>query len=428
MIWKNFAPEGATTKMRILYFSQYFPPEVGATQTRAYEMAAGLVRAGHEVTMIAEVPNHPSGVIPPEYRGKFYERARLDGIEVIRVWVKASPVKNFRSRMAFYVSYMMTAIFAGLLFARGKYDVIYATSPPLFAGAAGLALSYLRRLPFVFEVRDLWPESAVAMGELQNPRAIAWAEKLEAACYRRARHIVAATDGIRRRLIERRLPAEKITFIPNGANLKIFQPQPEEGKQRRAELGINGKFVVLYAGIMGVAQGLESLIAAARLLEAQDDIKFLFIGEGPKKNDLIASVAQAQLNNVVLLGEKPQKEMAGYFSAADAALVPLRNLELFQGALPSKMFEAWACACPVVLSVNGEAQTVLQQAQAGLHAPPEDAAAIAAAILKLKNAPEARRQMGENGRRFVAKNYSRERAAKKLDELLTQTIIAQKPR
>src|SRR5574342_1417632 len=183
--------------MRILYLSQYFPPEVGATQTRAYEMARGLVRAGHQVTMIAEVPNHPSGIIPPRYRGKLYERSLWYGIEVIRVWVKASPVKNFRGRMAFYLSYMLMAALAGLSLARGKYDVIYTTSPPLFAGAAGLTLSYLRRIPLVFEVRDLWPESAVALGELRHPRAIKLAELLEKRCYQRARAIVVVTSGIR---------------------------------------------------------------------------------------------------------------------------------------------------------------------------------------------------------------------------------------
>jgi glycosyltransferase involved in cell wall biosynthesis len=408
--------------MRILYLSQYFPPEVGATQTRAYEMAAGLVRAGHDVTIIAEVPNHPSGTIPPKYRGKIYERTMLDGIAVIRVWVKASPVKNFRNRMAFYLSYMLMAILAGLLLARKKYDVIYSTSPPLFVGAVGLTLSYLRRIPFVFEVRDLWPESAVAMGELQNQRAVEWATKLEEVCYRRARQIVVATDGIRRRLLERGLPAPKITFIPNGANLQIFQPQTEAGKQRRAELGLNGKFVVLYAGIVGVAQGMETIVETARLLVDHRDIFFLVIGEGPKKAEVQTLQKSLKLTNLVLLGEKPQKEMASYFSAGDVALVPLRKLDLFNGALPSKMFEAWACACPVILSLNGEAQTVLENAQAGLHAEPEEAAAIAAAILKLKNEPAARRQMGENGRRFVAENYSRERAAQKLEQLLTQII------
>ncbi|HEC33773.1 MAG TPA: glycosyltransferase WbuB, partial [Chloroflexi bacterium] len=172
--------------MRVLYLSQYFPPEVGATQTRAYEMATGLIRAGHQVTMLTEVPNHPEGIIRPEYRGRFWTRETLDGIDVIRVWVKTAPVKTMRTRLAFYLTYMLNATLAGLVLARGRYDVVYATSPPLFVGGAALALSLLRRIPLVFEVRDLWPESAVALGELENPRFIRWATWLEECCYRRA--------------------------------------------------------------------------------------------------------------------------------------------------------------------------------------------------------------------------------------------------
>jgi hypothetical protein len=165
--------------MRVLYLSQYFPPEVGATQTRAHEMACYLVQAGHQVTMLAEIPNHPSGIIPPAYRGKLWERRPLDGIDVIRLWVITSPHKGFRQRMLFYLSYMVMAILAGLVVGlrlRRRYDVIYATSPPLFAGLAGAILSILLRTRLVFEVRDLWPESAVALGELSSPRAIRLAE------------------------------------------------------------------------------------------------------------------------------------------------------------------------------------------------------------------------------------------------------------
>lgn len=408
--------------MRILYLSQYFPPEVGATQTRAYEMARGLARAGHQVTMIAEVPNHPSGVIPPAYRGKLFERSVLDGFEVIRVWVMASPVKTFRSRMAFYLSYMVMAIFAGLFLARKKYDAIYATSPPLFTGAAGLALSFLRRTPFVFEVRDLWPESAVALGELQNPRAVVWASRLEEACYRRAKRIVVATAGIRRRLLERGIPERKLAFIPNGASLQIFQPRPEEAKQLRAALDLNGMFIVIYAGILGVAQGLESLCEAARVLAPYGDIHFLLIGEGPKKADIVALKEKLNLRNLTLLGERPQAEMPAYLSAADVAVVPLRRLELFNCALPSKMFEAWACACPVILCVNGEAQRVLEEAGGGIHVEPEDAGALASAVLQLKNEPKSKLEMGQKARSFVIENYSREKAARELEQLLVEAV------
>jgi colanic acid biosynthesis glycosyl transferase WcaI len=219
--------------MRILYLSQYFPPEVGATQTRAYEMAQGLIQAGHQVTMIVEVPNHPRGVIPPEYKGKLYERVVLDGIDVIRVWVKTAPVKTFTIRMAFYLSYMLNAILAGLFLARKRYDVIYATSPPLFVGGAGLVLSILRRTPLVFEVRDLWPESAVVLGELQNPLAIALAERLERACYRRARQIVLTTQEMKDHLAKRGIPTEKMQVVRNGANPELFQFDPLARRQIR---------------------------------------------------------------------------------------------------------------------------------------------------------------------------------------------------
>ncbi len=423
LIHRSFNPTlTIVTAMRILYLSQYFPPEVGATQTRAYEMAKGLVRAGHHVTMIAEVPNHPSGIIHPCYRGKLYERAIFEGIDVIRVWVKASSTKTFGRRMAFYLSYMFMAIWAGLFISRKKYHVIYSTSPPLFVGAVGFVLSFLRRVPFVFEVRDLWPESAVVLGELNNPLAVKWATRLEEICYRRARRVVVATQGIRRRLIDRGLPPESLVFIPNGASLNVFQPRPQQAKQRRAALSLNGKFIVLYAGILGVAQGMESLVEVANQLSNDAQIHFLFIGEGPKKAEVAALVERAGLTNLTLLGEKPQADMPGYFSAADVALVPLRRLELFQGALPSKMFEAWACACPVILSVDGEAREVLEKAQAGIYAPPQDTVAIAAAIINLKKHPDVRLDMGERGRQFVIENFSREKAAQTLEHLLRSIV------
>ncbi len=407
--------------MRILYLSQYFPPEVGATQTRAYEMARGLVQAGHHVTMVAEVPNHPSGIIRPAYRGKLYERADLDGIDVIRVWVKTAPVKTFRTRMAFYLSYMLNATLAGLFLARGRYDVVYATSPPLFVGGAALVLSALRRTPLVFEVRDLWPESAVALGELKNPRAIALAERLERACYRRARRVVVVTTGIRQRLLERGLPSDKLVLIPNGTNTDLFQPQPEAGAALRDELGLDDAFVVLYAGIHGIAQGLETVIEAASLLRADSDIRFLFVGEGPVKNEIKALAEGYGLYNVHFHPEIPRERVPAFLSAADVALVPLRKLELFKGALPSKMFDAWAAGCPTLVSIEGEAQQVLERSSAGRFVEPENPQALVEAIRALAADRTAARLMGNRGRAFVEAHFSRQAQARQLDELLRTT-------
>ncbi len=409
--------------MYILYLSQYFPPEVGATQTRAYEMARGLVQAGHRVTMLTEAPNHPSGIVPPAYRGKWVVRSELDGIDVLRVWVKASPVKTFRSRMAFYLSYMANAALVGALKARGPFDVVYATSPPLFVGAAGLALHGLKRAPFVFEVRDLWPESAVALGELRSPRAIAWAGKLEELCYNRASRIVVVTEGIRQRLLARGQAAEKLVLIPNGANTELFQPQPALGAEFRQQHGLRSDdFVVAYAGIHGIAQGLETVLRAAQMLRDQDNIRFVMVGEGPVKPELQQLRADLSLDNVLMLPEQPRTSMPAVLSAADVALVPLRKVELFEHAVPSKLFDAWACGCPVLLSIDGEARRVLEAANGGLFVPPEDPTALARAINELALLPDRGRSLGANGRRFTEERYSRQAQARQLEQLLSSVI------
>lgn len=407
--------------MHVLYLSQYFPPEVGATQTRAYEMARGLVQAGHRVTVLTEVPNHPSGVVPPEYRKKWVEHSTLDGIDVLRVWVKASPVKTFRTRMAFYLSYMADAVLVGALRARGPFDVVYATSPPLFVGAAGLALHRLKAAPFVFEVRDLWPESAVALGELSNPRAIRWASHLEELCYNRAVRIVVVTEGMRQRLLARGYPAAKLALIPNGANTDLFRRHPALGAQFRATHGLApDTFVAVYAGIHGIAQGLETVLRAAEQLRNEANIRFVLVGEGPVKADLVRMQAELRLDNVLLLPEQPRSAMPAILSAADTAIVPLRKLELFQGALPSKMFDAWACELPLLLSIDGEARQVLEAAHGGLYVPPEDAAALAASIRSLANLPDRGRSLGRNGRRYTEAHHSRQAQARALEQLLQE--------
>lgn len=400
--------------MRILYLSQYFPPEAGATQTRAYEMARNWVRLDHAVTMIAEVPNHPSGIIAPEYRGKPFERSRLEGIDVIRVWVKTSPVKNFRNRIMFYLTYMINATLAGLLLARGHYDLIYASSPPLFVGGAALALKKLRGIPLVFEVRDLWPESAVALGELNNRSAIAWATALEEACYRNAKRIIVVTQGIRDRLEERGIQPAKIILIPNGANIELFQFNPQARIELRRKLDLGNKFTAIYAGIHGVAQGLEFVLEAARLLEKEAEIHFLLVGDGPKKTDIVALARKMALSNLTMLPEQPREAIPGLLSAADAAIIPLRKIDLFKGALPSKIFDAWACERPVLLSVDGEARQIVETAGGGWFVPPEDPQALAQAILALKANPGECKRLGANGRVFTERKYSRRALAEEL--------------
>ncbi len=405
--------------MHILHLTQYFPPEPGAVQVRAHAMASNLVRQGHQVTVLTEMPNHPAGIVHPPYRGRLLAREQMDGIDVVRVWVATSPNKTFRTRMAFYLSYMGMAALRGLVL-RGRYDVIFVNSPPLFVGAAGLALSYLRRTPFVFEVQDLWPESAVAMGELNNPRFIRWATWLEERCYARAHRIIAVTDGIYHRLRERGYAEEKLALIENGSNTELFRPRPEEGARLRAEWGLQDKFIALYGGIIGLAQGIETLVETARLLVNEPDVHIILVGDGPRRSAIEELIQAYRLPNLSFLPGQPLEAMPSFISAADVTLVPLRNVELFHGARPTKMFDSWACQRPTIVSVAGEARRIMEEAQAGLAAEPENPRDIARAILALRDDPEKRRQYGLNGQRYVDAHYSLQAMARKLEQVLQE--------
>jgi colanic acid biosynthesis glycosyl transferase WcaI len=408
--------------MRILYLSQYFPPEVGATQSRAYEMAHQWVQMKHEVTMISEIPNHPSGIIPHEYKGKLLERANLEGIDVIRVWVKTSPIKNFRNRLLFYSSYMINATIIGLFMLRGRYDLLYATSPPLFVGGSALVLSFLKHIPMVFEVRDLWPESAVALGELSNRHSISLAIKLEEMCYQKALLIVVVTQGVYDKLIQRGIPQENLVLIPNGANTDLFVFDLSGREIIRKELGLSGKFVIIYAGIHGLAQNLETLLQTARLLTDYPMIHFLLIGNGPRKSELITLAASYNLPNLSFLSEKPRELIAMYLSAADLAIVPLRNAEAFTTVIPSKIFDAWACKRPVLITIDGEARELVESINGGVYVPAEEPTKMAEIILKLVNSQEELDVMGKNGHDYTEQNHSRKTLAKKLIKYL-ETIV-----
>jgi len=400
--------------LRILYLSQYFLPEAGATQARAYEMANKWIQMGHKVTMLTEFPNHPSGIIPPAYKGKLFERMNLNGIDVVRVWVKASPVKNYSNRMLFYLTYILNAIIAGLILVRGKYDFLYATSPPLFVGVAALVLSRLKRIPMFFEVRDLWPETAVAIGELSNPLSISVATKLEEMCYQKAIQVVVVTHGMYDRLIQRGVSPEKLIIIPNGANTEMFTFKPIERNRIRNELGLESKFIAIYAGIHGLAQGLDTVVQTAQILTETPNIHFILIGDGPKKADILALAKSYNLPNLTMLPEKPRELIPGYLSAADVALVPLRKTEIFKSTLPSKLFDAWACERPVILSIDGEARAVVETVKGGIFIPPEDPAKMAEALISLMKSPTERQAMGEHGQVYTRQNHSRAALAEKL--------------
>jgi len=409
--------------VRVLHLSQYFPPEAGAVQVRAMTVARTLVEQGHQVTVLTEVPNHPSGIVHAGYRGKLLVREMVDGVDVLHLWVKASPVKTFRSRMAFYVTYMLAAVMAGLLL-RGRFDVIFANSPPLFVAVAGWIISLVRRTPFVMEVQDLWPESAVVLGELKNPRFIRWAGWVEERCYSRARRVIAVTQGIYDRLVARNVPESKVVLVPNGSNIDIFEPDPDGGARLRTELGLEGKFVAIYGGIHGIAQDLETLIEVARLLEDEPDVRIMFVGEGPDKDRLRALVERYGLTQLLMLPGQPLERMPAYLSMADVALVPLRKVDLFLGARPTKMFDAWACQTPTLITVDGEAREVLEKVGAGIFVEPENPRALADALLWLRDRSDELAQMALAGRRAVLERHSLQAAARQIEVVFREVIGA----
>ncbi|MBF6591905.1 MAG: glycosyltransferase family 4 protein [Ktedonobacterales bacterium] len=408
----------------VLFLTPYYPPEVGAPQNRISETALRLVRVGHKVTVLTTLPNYPSGIVPPEYRKGQRRLESIDGVTVVRTWSAISPNKGFLRRILSQLSFGLLAHRLGkkALKQNGRPDIIIVESPPLFDAFGGRALSRRYRAPYIFCVADIWPESAVQLGALRNKLLIWLAERLEWSAYQRSGAVWAVTAGIRQELIDRGLSPEKVFLLPNGVDTQRFHPMPHA--EARAVIGWDSRFTVVYAGTMGLAHGLTTLLAAADHLREREDIRFVLIGEGAAKADLIAEAHQRALPNVTFLSAQPHQRMPLIINSADACLASLKNVPLFQGALPSKMYEAMACARPILLAVNGEAQKVIEQeAGAALHVEPENAEALAQGILTLCEHPELAQRLGANGRTYVLEHFDRDKLVVRLERQI-ETLLA----
>jgi glycosyltransferase involved in cell wall biosynthesis len=392
--------------MRVLLVSQYFFPEVGATQTRMREFAQALTEAGHEVDVLTEFPNHPSGVIPQNYRGRWIEIDETLPFRVVRVWVYATPVKTFWTRLFFYGTFLAMAVVMSVRLPR-RYDVVAATSPPLPVALAGLVISRLKRAAFVMDVRDLWPLAAGALKELSNPRLYRWAERIEQYLYRKADRITVTTRAFEAHVLAQD-PARrpKLAHVPNGTIVEVFDRARGDGGVRQ-RLGLDDSFVVSYAGLHGVAQGLSTVLAAAERLAGVPRVRFVFLGEGPLKASLKGEASARGLSNVLFIDQVPLDDSAQYLNASDAVVVPLIPDPVFRMFVPSKLFDAMACGKPVLLLVDGEARTILDEAGAGLYVEPGNDAALADAVLTLAASPQMGEAMGTRGRGYVRAHYDR---------------------
>jgi lipopolysaccharide/colanic/teichoic acid biosynthesis glycosyltransferase/glycosyltransferase involved in cell wall biosynthesis len=370
--------------------------------------------------VLTTFPNYPSGNIPLEYRGHVMQQEVEEGIRIVRVWSYVSPNKGFLRRILAQLSFGCLAPFLGGL-AVGRPDVIIVESPPLFDAIAGRIMAWLKHCPFIFTVSDLWPESAVQLGMLHNRILIKLAEWLEWSTYRQAGAVWALTEGIRDTLLKRGLSPEQVFRLTNGVDTFGFRPLPKA--QARAELGWDDRFTVLYAGTHGIAQGLTSVLDAAEQLANHAGIHFFLVGDGAVKEDLVADAQRRNLRNVTFLDPQPHNWMPLFLAGADVCLVPLRKLSLFEGAVPSKMYEAMACARPIVLSVQGEARRMAEQeAGAALAVEPENADALVSAILFLREHPEVVEALGWRGRKFVEKRFDREQLTAELEKRIARLL------
>jgi glycosyltransferase involved in cell wall biosynthesis len=400
-------------RLRILVFSQYFPPEVGATQTRTQAFAEYLSAQGHDVTVICEFPNHPHGVIPPEYRHRLIEDDSSNAYRVIRVWVWTSSEKTQLTRMSFYLSYLAMA--SAVAPAAGRPDVVFATSPPLFTGVAGAVVAGLWGVPFVLDVRDLWPAAAVSLGQLSNRSARRLAYALERWLYREAEAVVAVTRPFCDHVDEIRGRPPSTTLIPNGTLAQFLEASADGAREM---LGMSeDRFLVTFAGNLGIAQGLGAILDAAD--RSRGEFDFSLVGDGPIKEQLIDQARARGIENIHFHGQVPLDDVPAILTASDALLVTLSGHPTFRDFVPSKLIDYMATGRPVVLSAAGEAAGIVERAKGGITVPPEDADAIVGALRWLKRRPEEAQAMGRAGRAF-ARTLLREAQAARLEVLLRE--------
>lgn len=406
--------------MRILFFSHYFPPEGNAPATRTHENCKRWVAAGHDVTVVTCAPNAPAGVVYEGYTNRLYQREVMDGIDVRRVWTFLAPNKGFLRRTLNFISYMVSALLFTLF--RKRPDVTIATSPQFFCGWAGVLYSKLRRTPFILEIRDIWPESILAVGAMKKSVAIRVLEWLELRMYAAASHIVTVGDGYRRKLLEKGVPDSRISVVMNGVDRELYTPRPPDDTLKE-HWGVAGRFVCGYVGTIGMACGLDTVLDAAQLLKARgvDDFVFMLVGDGAVKEELEDKAKSLKLDNVVFTGRQPKSQMPDYLSLMDVCLVCLRKSNLFTTVMPSKIFEAAAMRKPIINSVAGFASDFIQKANAGVCIEPENPAQLVDAVLLLKNNPKMRAEYGASGMEYVVANYNREELAAKYLGIIENT-------
>jgi glycosyltransferase involved in cell wall biosynthesis len=405
--------------MRILFITQFYPPETGATPNRIGDLVHRMAFASNDITVLTALPSYPVGRTYEGFRGHVVLEEHANNLRVIRVWAYANNSKSFLKRLFSYLSFMVASLIVGIC-RTGRQDFVVIESPPIFLGLPGLILSRLKGAKLVTNIADLWPHTAVALGFVQSPLLVRATTCFEEFLYRRSDLITGQTEGIVQN-IRPRAKGTPVALISNGVSAEALLQSTEKMEKRASTkkgLGIEGKFVVGFIGVHGVAQDLETILRASELVSSYGDIFFAFFGDGPEKQKLVGMAEQLNSRNVRFYDNQPGSKMPEILATLDVSLVPLKRRKLFDGALPSKLFESMGAGIPVVLAVGGEAQNLVERSHGGICVEPEDAAAMADAILRLYQNPDLCRSLGEHGRKYVLQYYNRKDIAERFQRFL----------
>lgn len=415
--------------MKILFLSHYFPPEVNAPATRTYEHCVRWVRQGHEVTVVTCNPNHPRGVLYPGYRNRLWSVEDHNGIQVIRLLTLLSANKGFGLRTLNYIWFMLMCVLLCWRFSRP--DVVISTSPQFFNGLAGYCVARLRRTRWVLEIRDLWPESIIAVGAMKEGVVTAMLYRLELFCYRACDLIVPVTDSFRDYMVAKGISSEKIRVIKNGVDLDLFSASAVEKDSEVdalfAQHGLDGKFIAAYVGTHGMAHHLDTVLLAAQKIRHRTDIAFLLVGDGAERDRLLQYARDMQLPNLVMLDQMPKRKMPALWSRVQVSMILLKKSDTFKSVIPSKLFESFAMNKPIILGVEGESARIVEESRAGLCIEPENADALAAAVVRLADERAVYAAMASNGKEYVMRHFDRDVLAQRFADAINATLVGHQP-
>lgn len=405
--------------MKIVILTHYFPPEVGAPQARLGDFARLWAAAGHDVHVVTGMPNHPTGVVPEEYKGRVRCSEEMDGYKITRCWLYATPNEGIVKKTLGHLSFMVTSFVLG--FRRiGRPHVIVVSSPTFFAIGSAWLLALFKRSKLVVEVRDLWPAIFVELGVLTNRHAIRLLEALELAAYRAADAVVVVSEGFRDHITQRGITPGKVHTIRNGVDLERFRPAAEPNTKWRLALSADDRVLALYIGAHGISQALTTIVDAAALMSS-DDVHFALVGDGADRQRVLDYRDELNLASVTMRASVPRDEVSDVLAAADICLVTLRDIPLFTTFIPSKIFELMGSGKAIVAAVAGETADILVDAGA-LVVPPEAPAELAAAIRELASDSRRRAEVGTRGREYVEAHFDRKMLAARYEEILENVI------